>query len=88
MSVFHPEQGDIVFLVTERRSERTGRLHEIGTRARVVGARSGLLTLEIDGLPPRDSLVCTREDVSHVMSPRPRQATGWYRRRGAFSAAY
>ena len=83
MSVFHPEQGDIVFLVTERRSERTGRLHEIGTRARVVAARSGLLTLEVDGVPPRDALVFTRNDVSHASTPRPRQPGGWYRRRAA-----
>jgi hypothetical protein len=82
VSVFQPVHGEIVQLLAECRSERSGRLYEIGTRARVVGARTELLALEVEDATQRDSLVCAREVVLRDGASRRRQTTPWYRRRG------
>jgi hypothetical protein len=44
-----PYPTDTVFLLGERRAEGSGRVHEIGTRARVVARRDEILELEIGG---------------------------------------
>jgi hypothetical protein len=82
MSVFRPAQGDAVHLVAECRSTLTGRVYEIGTPARVVGARGAALTLEVTGLQgPCDTLHCAVADVAHEHVVRLRQPAAWYRRR-------
>jgi hypothetical protein len=80
VSIFHPIQGEVVYLLTECRSPRSGQVYEIGTPARVVGARSERLTLETGDPAHRDVVVCTRDLVAHERAPRPRQSTPWYRR--------
>ena len=79
--------GEIVRLLAECRSERSGRLYEIGTRARVVGARTELLTLEVEDTTQRDSLVCARDVVAREGASRSRQVTPWYRRRASVARA-
>ena len=86
MSVFRPAQGDLVHLVAECRSEWTGRIYEIGTPARVVGARGTTQTLEVASQARRDALHCSTADVAHERAARPRQATPWYRRRARAGA--
>lgn len=73
-----PERDDTVFLLTERRSAVTGRVHEIGTRAAVVAREDGVLVLEIAG----ERLTCPRELVTTQRSARPRPPRGWIRRGG------
>jgi hypothetical protein len=87
MSVFRPTHGDLVHLTAECRSERTGRVYEIGTRALVIGARSDELTLEVGGPVERDAVRCSSDEVSLDRAPRPRQVTPWYRRRRPLGAA-
>jgi hypothetical protein len=87
VSVFQPLHGEIVQLLSECRSDRSGRVYEIGTRARVIGARTELLTLEIEDPVSRDSLVCARASVAREGASRPRQATPWYRRHATVSRA-
>jgi hypothetical protein len=87
VSVFRPVHGDLVHLTAECRSARTGRVYEIGTRALVIGARSGELTLEVGGPAERDAVRCSAENVSLDRAPRPRQVTPWYRRRPRLGAA-
>jgi hypothetical protein len=86
VSVFQPVHGEIVQLLAECRSERSGRLYEIGTRARVVGARTELLTLEIEDATQRDSLVCTRDAVAREGASRRRHVTPWNRRRATVAS--
>jgi hypothetical protein len=86
MSIFQPVQGEVVYLLAECRSPRTGHVYEIGTPARVVGARREVLTLETGDPAHRDVLECARDRVAHERAPRPRQATAWYRRRTAARA--
>lgn len=86
MSVFRPAQGDLVHLVAECRSDWSGRIYEIGTPARVVGARGTTLTLEVGAELHRDTLHCSAGDVAHERAARPRQATPWYRRRARVGA--
>ena len=72
-----------MYLLGECRSTRSGQVYEIGTTARVIGARNELLTLETGDPAHRDVLVCVPDRVSHERAPRPRQTTPWYRRRAA-----
>ncbi len=45
----HTLSGEVVYLLSEVRSEERGTVYEIGSRARVVGSEGDELTLEIDG---------------------------------------
>jgi hypothetical protein len=84
VSIFRPVLGEVVYLLSECRSERSGQVYEIGTSARVIGARSELLTLETGDPAHRDVLVCEPDHVTHAR--RARQPAPWYRRRMAARA--
>lgn len=74
-----PHPNDTVFLLSERCSATTGRVHEIGTRARVVErVDDGMLVLEIAG----ETLHCPDGLVTTERSPRTRPPRAWVRRGG------
>jgi hypothetical protein len=73
-----PHPSDTVFLLAEHRSATSGRVHEIGTRARVVERLDGMLVLEIAG----ETLHCPDELVSTERSARARPPRAWVRRGG------
>ncbi len=65
--------GDVVYLLTEI---RTGdRIHEIGTRARVVAAAAATLTLEL-GAPDPGTVSCPRDHVALAAHRRAHVRTG------------
>jgi hypothetical protein len=74
--------GDVVYLLAEVRAG--GRIHEIGTSARVVAADASFSTLEHGG-SGRDLVSCPREHVSPARARRVREETR--RSSAAFRAA-
>jgi hypothetical protein len=63
---------DTVILLTEQPSG-TGRVHEIGSRARVLERRDGHLLLQLGD----DTLVCPADVVTERRLRRPRPASPW-----------
>lgn len=73
-----PHPSDTVFLLSERCSATTGRVHEIGTRARVMERVDGMLVLEVAG----ETLHCPDELITTERSARTRPPRAWVRRGG------
>jgi hypothetical protein len=73
-----PHPNDTVFLLSERCSVTTGRVHEIGTRARVVERVDGILVLEVAG----ETLRCPDGLVTRGRSARTRPPRAWVRSTG------
>ena len=82
-----PETGEIVYLLAELRSEERGAVHEIGSRARVLGLEGTELKLAVMGwggeailrcpqslvVPERRSLAARRR----MLRADARAATAW-----------
>jgi hypothetical protein len=58
-----PETGEIVYLLAELRSEEHGAVHEIGSRARVLGIEGTELTLAVTGWGGEAILSCPQSLV-------------------------
>src|SRR4051812_50207977 len=58
-----PETGTIVYLLAELRSEERGAVHEIGSRARVLGVEGTELTLAVTGCGGEAILSCPQSLV-------------------------
>ncbi len=52
--------GEIVYLLAELRSDERGPVHEIGSRARVLGTDGDRLTLAVDHGSGEDVVTCSR----------------------------
>jgi hypothetical protein len=52
--------GDVVYLLTELRSDERGPVHEIGSLARVLGADGDRLTLAVDDGRQESIVNCSR----------------------------
>jgi len=66
------EPGEVVYLLAEVRAG--GRIHEIGTSARVLAAEGGELALEVGGAEP-ETVSCRSDHVSPARPGRLRAAT-------------
>ena len=60
-----PGTGEIVYLLAELRSEERGAVHEIGSRARVLGAEGEALTLAVTGCSGEAIVSCPKSLVVH-----------------------
>lgn len=67
-----PASYDTVILLTEQAS-RNGRVHEIGSRARVLERLDGQVVLQLGD----ETLVCPSEIVAERRSHRRRPASAW-----------
>lgn len=67
-----PPSHDTVILLAEQPSG-TGRVHEIGSRARVLERRGGQVVLQLGD----ETLVCPAEAVAERRPHRPRRASPW-----------
>jgi len=56
--------GDVVYLLAELGSGKRGRVHEIGSLARVLGADGDRLTLAVDDGRRENIVTCTRSLVA------------------------
>ena len=56
--------GEVVYLLAELRSDEWGPVHEIGSRARVLGADGDRLTLAVDHGRREDVVTCSRALVA------------------------
>ena len=57
--------GAVVYLLAELRSDGRGSVHEIGSRARVLGAKEGQVTLAIACGGEEEVVSCPRDLVAH-----------------------
>jgi hypothetical protein len=57
--------GAVVYLLAELRSDGRGSVHEIGSRARVLGSEGGKVTLAIVRGGHEDVVSCPRDLVAH-----------------------
>jgi hypothetical protein len=76
-----PAPGDPVVLLAEQRSPRTGRVFEIGERARVVSCDETRVQLIVADATSTETLTCPRSVVAHGVPGTRRPATPSYRRR-------
>ena len=66
--------GEVVYLLAELRSEERGPVHEIGSRARVLGADGDRLTLAVGHGTHEEIVSCPRRLVAHRrLSPASRR---------------
>lgn len=73
--------GEAVYLLTELRGDR--RIHEIGTRARVLSDHGAVIVLHLDG-SEAEVVTCPRGHVARavdrpVRQPVPATSRGWLR---------
>ena len=62
--------GEVVYLLAELRSDERGPVHEIGSRARVLGSDGDRLTLAVNHGMGEDVVTCSRGLVArHRRSP-------------------
>jgi len=64
-------RGDVVYLLAELRSAERGPVHEIGSRARVLGADGDRLTLAVARGRSEDVVTCPRGLVARRRRPLP-----------------
>ena len=64
-------RGDVVYLLAELRSDERGPVHEIGSRARVLGADGERLTLAVACGSSEDVVTCPRGLVARRRRPLP-----------------
>lgn len=76
-----PAPGDPVVLLAEQRSPRTGRVFEIGERARVVSCDDTRVQVIVADATSTETLTCARSVIAHGMPGARRPATPAYRRR-------
>ena len=62
---------EVVYLLAELRSDERGPVHEIGSRARVLGADGDRLTLAVACGSSEDVVTCPRGHVVHRRRPLP-----------------
>ena len=67
--------GDVVYLLAELRSNERGPVHEIGSRARVLGADGDRLTLAVACGKREDVVTCPRGFVERRRRPHPSFST-------------
>lgn len=78
---FRPAPGDPVVLLAEQRSPATGRVYEIGERARVVTCDEQRVQLILADATDVETLFCPRSAVAHGVQGTRRPMTPSYRRR-------
>jgi hypothetical protein len=66
-------RGDVVYLLAELCSVERGPVHEIGARARVLGADGDRLTIAVASGNGEDILTCPRGFVARRRQPLPRR---------------
>ena len=64
-------RGEVVYLLAELRSDEQGPVHEIGSRARVLGADGDRLTLAVACGKREDIVTCSRGVVERRRRPHP-----------------